>query len=94
MTNQCKLIEKVKTEELKYVSLPLQNNSNCGEWVEVNAITKNMVCAGYLDGIDGKGGCTGDSGGPLVLSSKTDKSAIIYGVVSFVTTKARFINNR
>ena len=79
-------------KKLQYVSLPLQNNSNCGDYVDIaNGISKNMVCAGFLDRVDDKGVCKGDSGGPLIIPSELDNSAIIYGVVSH--GKARFLNN-
>ena len=80
--------------DLKYVHLPLVTNAKC-----VNAsgsenlypeeeITKNMVCAGFLEG--GKGGCKGDSGGPLVVPrSSTDDTAIVYGITSFMNKCAQ-----
>ena len=42
-----------------------------------------MICAGDL--VNGRrDACEGDSGGPLIISkSDNDKTAIIYGIVSF-----------
>ena len=63
---------------MRYVALPLhsQDNSQC-----TSASSSNILCAGY----DGKGVCTGDSGGPLVVPrSKSDDTAIVIGISSFV----------
>ena len=49
-TKDCKELTEVSKDELQYTSLPLLTNSNCGEWTNRKyALTKNMVCAGYLD---------------------------------------------
>ena len=76
-----------RTDELKYVHLPLVTNSNCvnGTGSEnsypIEEITKNMVCAGFTEGE--KGACHGDSGGPLVALNGNRYE--IYGVVSWGT---------
>jgi len=70
---------------LKYVMVPFITNAKCVKPYTnypSNAITSNMVCAGYINGeIDS---CKGDSGGPLVVpKSLSDDTAIVYGVVSW-----------
>ena len=95
-TNQCKELNKESTNELHYVSLHILTNSKCGEFENelLNGISKRQVCAGHLDRMEEIGGCYGDSGGPLIISCKTDNTAIIYGIFSLVTLKARVINNK
>ena len=71
----------MKTPILQYVSLPLITNAKCSEpWG--GHVTEDTVCAGYPEG--GAGVCQGDSGGPLIVPrSSNDRSAVIYGIVSF-----------
>merc|ERR1711936_809171 len=68
---------------LQYVNVPLMTNADCKKTgYEASSIKPSMVCAGYKEGK--KDSCQGDSGGPLVVpKSKSDDTAIIYGVVSW-----------
>merc|ERR1711868_16930 len=68
---------------LQYVNVPLMTNADCKKTgYEATSIKPSMVCAGYKEGK--KDSCQGDSGGPLVVpKSKSDDTAIIYGVVSW-----------
>merc|ERR1712243_170488 len=68
---------------LQYVNVPLMTNADCKKTgYEATSIKPSTVCAGYKKG--GKDSCQGDSGGPLVVpKSKSDDTAIIYGVVSW-----------
>ncbi|MBF0573203.1 MAG: serine protease, partial [Desulfamplus sp.] len=50
--------------QLQEVDLPLISNQECSEILGEDAITDNMLCAGFIDGE--KDACFGDSGGPLV----------------------------
>jgi len=70
-------------EILQYVNVPLMTNADCKKTgYEATSIKPSMVCAGYKEGK--KDSCQGDSGGPLVVpKSKSDDTAIIYGVVSW-----------
>merc|ERR1711988_105181 len=68
---------------LQYVNVPMMTNADCKKTgYEASSIKPSMVCAGYKEGK--KDSCQGDSGGPLVVpKSKSDDTAIIYGVVSW-----------
>ncbi|KAG9275926.1 trypsin-2-like [Astyanax mexicanus] len=59
---------------LQCLDLPVVSRSDC-EAAYPNQITKNMFCAGFLEG--GKDSCQGDSGGPLVCNGQ------LQGVVSW-----------
>ncbi|KAG5877313.1 hypothetical protein JTB14_021108 [Gonioctena quinquepunctata] len=61
---------------LKQVDVPVVDLKKCNASYKDEAITKNMICAGYvLKG--GKDACQGDSGGPLMANGK------LFGVVSW-----------
>ena len=62
---------------LQYVGVPVVNQATCNNNYG-NAITANMICAGFAAG--GKDSCQGDSGGPLICS--IDEKAVLVGVVS------------
>ncbi|KAM9456742.1 polyserase-2-like isoform 4-T4 [Clarias gariepinus] len=64
---------------LQEVQVPIIGNRKCNCLYGVGSITKNMECAGFLQG--GKDSCQGDSGGPLVI--KQDSQWIQAGIVSF-----------
>jgi len=72
------------SKDLLKVDLPAVSNSACSG-VYSNFNSDVMVCAGYLNGMDGsdirKDSCQGDSGGPLVRSTGT--GYVQYGIVSF-----------
>lgn len=57
---------------LMTVQVPIISRSECS----LNyAITKDMLCAGYMQG--GRDACTADSGGPLICNNK------LAGIVSY-----------
>ncbi|XP_069058192.1 trypsin-like [Pleurodeles waltl] len=59
---------------LQCLAVPVLTRSTCTN-AYPGRITKNMFCAGYMDG--GKDSCKGDSGGPLVCNGE------LMGVVSW-----------
>uniref|UniRef100_A0A670ISD0 trypsin n=1 Tax=Podarcis muralis TaxID=64176 RepID=A0A670ISD0_PODMU len=61
-------------DKLQCLKLPILSSSAC-QTSYPGRITKNMFCAGYIEG--GKDSCQGDSGGPLVCNGK------LSGVVSW-----------
>ncbi|XP_058153477.1 trypsin-2 [Dasypus novemcinctus] len=61
-------------ELLQCLDAPLLSESQC-ESSYPGEITKNMVCAGFLEG--GKDSCQGDSGGPVVCNGE------LQGIVSW-----------
>nr|CAH7756161.1 unnamed protein product [Callosobruchus chinensis] len=54
------------SSRLRYVEVPILDQSTCVKSYGISKITERMLCAGYLEG--GKDACQGDSGGPLVVS--------------------------
>lgn len=64
---------------LQRVKLPIVSSRNCSDNAYGDQITKNMLCAGYLNGT--KDSCHGDSGGPLVVS--IDGKWVQAGIVSW-----------
>ncbi|XP_071403566.1 trypsin-3-like isoform X1 [Centroberyx affinis] len=62
------------SDKLQCLDAPLLSYNTCSNAYPFE-ITKNMICAGFLEG--GKGSCQGDSGGPMVCGEK------IQGVVSW-----------
>jgi len=63
---------------LMEVDVPTMSNSDCRNSYG-NAITDNMLCAGYDEGL--RDSCQGDSGGPLIYNSGSGYTLI--GVVSW-----------
>ena len=61
---------------LRQVEVPIYTNAECHKTkYGVDAITENMMCAGYDEGeLDA---CQGDSGGPLHLEGKDRKIDLI-----------------
>lgn len=63
---------------LRRLKVPRIRTQDCTEQSGV-AITKNMFCAGYIEGREDS--CKGDSGGPLVTEYK--KTVFLLGIVSW-----------
>lgn len=63
---------------LRRLLVPRIRTQQCVEESGV-ALTKNMFCAGYIDG--GQDSCKGDSGGPLVTKYKN--TVFLLGIVSW-----------
>ncbi|XP_071390775.1 trypsin-3-like [Centroberyx affinis] len=61
-------------DKLQCLDAPLLSYNTCSN-AYPSEITKNMICAGFLEG--GKDSCEGDSGGPMVCGGE------IQGVVSW-----------
>ncbi|NXB41554.1 TRY2 protein, partial [Eulacestoma nigropectus] len=59
---------------LQCLKAPILSATECSESYP-GRITKNMVCAGFLEG--GKDSCQGDSGGPMVCNGE------LQGIVSW-----------
>ncbi|TAL50208.1 MAG: serine protease [Methylovulum sp.] len=96
--------------KLQEVQLPIVSNQECRDLFEQKgqgpeAITNNMMCAGYFSG--GKDSCQGDSGGPLMVQrfGKWVLAGIVswgdgcalplnYGVYSRVSRFVGFINEK
>jgi secreted trypsin-like serine protease len=67
--------------KLKQVSVGVISKADCNDEVSYsNAITDNMICAGYVEG--GRDSCQGDSGGPLTAKDAAGQSTQV-GVVSW-----------
>lgn len=56
------------------VQLPIFSHSKCDEIYE--KLTKQMICAGYLNGTTNMGPCDGDPGAPLVCRG------LLFGITS------------
>ncbi|XP_058258434.1 serine protease 27-like [Hemibagrus wyckioides] len=54
---------------LQEARVPIINTCHCDYLLGSGSITKNMICAGYLQG--GTDTCQGDSGGPMVTKKGT-----------------------
>lgn len=69
------------SNELRYVSVPLQPQNICQEVFPTNPAVVNDVsfCAGFADG--GFDACIGDSGGPIIAPSS--QGPVQVGIVSF-----------
>uniref|UniRef100_UPI00398F0A0A transmembrane protease serine 6-like n=1 Tax=Pristiophorus japonicus TaxID=55135 RepID=UPI00398F0A0A len=67
------------SNELLKTEVKLFNNSQCQ--MVMPKITKQMICAGYLEG--GKDACQGDSGGPLLCQDENSRAWVVAGIVSF-----------
>ncbi|KAH6614326.1 extracellular trypsin protease [Boeremia exigua] len=76
------------TEDLRTVDVPVVSRKECNalykaqgqEGQEFPIVTKDMICAGYIDDYEnGKDSCHGDSGGPLV----DKETGLVVGVVSW-----------
>lgn len=69
---------------LRQVDVPVYTNTDCHKTkYGKQAITDNMMCAGYDQGeLDA---CQGDSGGPLHLEGK-DRKIDLIGIVQFSTS--------
>ena len=65
------------SDVLLEVDVPIDDS--CGNYSN-NAITNNMVCAGYNDG--DYDSCQGDSGGPLIMTNNDGEYELI-GIVSW-----------
>lgn len=64
------------SKQLMYTNVPVIDRQKCEETYKLhNAVTANMVCAGWLTG--GRDTCQGDSGGPLVIGDT------LIGIVSW-----------
>lgn len=66
--------------QLQEVTLPLVSNEECSNFFEDGQITRNMLCAGFVEGE--KDACFGDSGGPLV-TTRSDGAYTLVGIVSW-----------
>ncbi|XP_030621097.1 enteropeptidase [Chanos chanos] len=64
---------------LQEAVVPLLNRTQCQDWLPDYTITKQMLCAGYMEG--GVDSCQGDSGGPLMCEQ--DDGWVLAGVTSF-----------
>ncbi|XP_064078488.1 trypsin-1-like [Macrobrachium nipponense] len=71
--------------QLQEVQVPTMSNDRCKMAYSPEAITENMICAGYAAG--GKDSCQGDSGGPL--ATEDGGSWVLIGVVSWGSGCAR-----
>merc|ERR1712004_906758 len=70
------------SNDLMEVSVPILASANCGLLSSLyNAITDNMLCAGYPNA-GGRDSCQGDSGGPLSCPNTSGVSEL-QGVVSW-----------
>lgn len=64
---------------LMEATVPIVANAACATALAPEAITGNMLCAGYAQG--GTDTCQGDSGGPLVINA--DGNAQLAGITSW-----------
>ncbi|XP_067866105.1 suppressor of tumorigenicity 14 protein homolog isoform X2 [Heterodontus francisci] len=67
------------SNELLQTEVKVFNNSQCQ--MVMPKITKQMICAGFLEG--GRDACQGDSGGPLLCQDESSSAWMVAGIVSF-----------
>jgi len=65
---------------LRFVEVPIVNDTECRSSYGQDAIFDSMICAGYIEG--GRDACNGDSGGPLVAEYENG-NPYLAGVVSW-----------
>jgi secreted trypsin-like serine protease len=68
---------------LQVLEVPVYDNATCvnDSFLDVTALTENMLCAGFLDGRGD--GCSGDSGGPLTVRKTDGTGHVLAGVISW-----------
>lgn len=72
--------DKKTSSTLKYVELPLVNDTKCKEIYDSQLIVHDHMCAGHGTSSDA---CKGDSGGPLFIDFPRLVAPILVGVTSW-----------